>query len=103
MWGKMRDWLEHHGCIPNDERLVTQLTSVQIVKHDKDDRLIIESKDDMKARGLESPDDADALAMTFAFAVPTKERFHDAAMAVNKVTRSPGNFAARMKERAVKR
>ena len=35
-------------------------------RHDKRDRLVLESKEDMKKRGVDSPDDRDALALTFA-------------------------------------
>ena len=41
--------------------------------HDKSDRLVLESKEDMERRGLASPDDGDALALTFAAAVPPKK------------------------------
>ena len=34
--------------------------------HDKRDRVVLEAKEHMKARGLDSPDDGDALALTFA-------------------------------------
>jgi len=33
----------------------------------------LESKKDMKARGLASPDSADAIALTFAFSVAHRE------------------------------
>jgi hypothetical protein len=33
---------------------------------DKHDRLVLESKESMRKRGLHSPDDADALFLTFA-------------------------------------
>jgi phage terminase large subunit len=40
--------------------------------HDRRDRLVIESKESMKKRGLASPDDGDALALTFAMPVVVK-------------------------------
>ena len=48
-----------------DEALATDLTSVEY-GFKPDDSILLESKDAMKRRGLASPDDADALAMTFA-------------------------------------
>ena len=33
---------------------------------DKQDRICLESKEEMEERGLDSPDDGDALALTFA-------------------------------------
>ena len=64
MWGRMRDWLAN-GMIDADLQLETDLTGPGY-KHDAQDRLVLESKDDMKKRGLASPDGGDALALTFA-------------------------------------
>jgi hypothetical protein len=65
MWVAMRDWLDMGGQIPNDYRLMTDLTSVTYL-HNVRDQLQLEKKADMKKRGLSSPDSADALAMTFS-------------------------------------
>ena len=64
MWGRLRDWLRH-GAIDALADLETDLTGPSYF-HDKRDRLVLESKEDMKKRGLDSPDDGDALALTFA-------------------------------------
>lgn len=64
MWSKLRDWLPK-GSIDGTPRLETDLTGPGY-KHDKQDRVLLESKEDMKKRGLDSPDDGDALALTFA-------------------------------------
>ena len=48
--------------IPNDNELKNQLASLKI-QYTSDGRIKIESKDDMKKRGLKSPDKADALAI----------------------------------------
>lgn len=50
--------------IPNDEVLISQLASVRYY-YTKTGQIAIESKDDMKRRGLKSPDRADALAIAF--------------------------------------
>ncbi len=50
---------------PVDEELMAQLASLKW-KADSRGRIMIESKDDMKKRGLESPDDADAASIAFA-------------------------------------
>lgn len=71
MWSRMRDWLGSVGCIDAGPELETDLTGPGY-EHDKADRLLLESKEDMKARGLDSPDDGDALALTFAMAVRPK-------------------------------
>ena len=64
MWGQMRDWLGH-GCIDDDARLEQDVTGPDY-QHDKHDRIVLEAKERMKKRGLDSPDDGDALALTFA-------------------------------------
>lgn len=67
MWGKMRDWLAV-GAIDTSARLESDLTAPGYT-HDKRDRVVLEAKEHMKARGVDSPDDGDALAMTFALTV----------------------------------
>lgn len=70
MWGKMRDWLGQ-GSIDADTRLEQDVTGPGY-QHDKQDRIVLEAKEKMKKRGLDSPDDGDALALTFAAPVLTK-------------------------------
>lgn len=67
MWGRTRDWLAI-GCLERDEALATDLTSVEY-SFRPDDTILLESKESMKKRGLASPDDGDALALTFAYPV----------------------------------
>lgn len=64
IWAKMRHWLRG-GCIPADEQLRDDLIGPEY-GFDSEQRLELEKKDHMKKRGLASPDDADALACTFA-------------------------------------
>lgn len=73
MWGKVRDWLPK-GAIDQSPRLETDLTGPGY-KHDKQDRVVLESKEDMKKRDLDSPDDGDSLALTFAQPVMAQRRF----------------------------
>lgn len=70
MYGAMREWLKG-GAIPDDPELVSDLIGVQygFAMRDGREAIILEKKEDMKRRGLSSPDDADALAMTFAYPV----------------------------------
>lgn len=68
MWGRMREWLELGGCIEDDEDLITDLTGVEY-DYTPTNQLLLEKKEDMKDRGLPSPDNADALALTFAVKV----------------------------------
>lgn len=69
MWQRMKEWLSQGAvAIPNDRKLEAELTSVQY-SHDVNNAILLEKKDDMRKRGLPSPDMADALALTFAFPV----------------------------------
>ena len=64
VWGKTRDWLLS-GCeIPDDPELDADLTSPQYGFSAKQ-QVQLEKKEDMKKRGIASPDCADMLAMTF--------------------------------------
>jgi hypothetical protein len=76
MWSLVREFLQH-GAIDKDTRLATDLAG-PAVKMDKQDRICLESKEEMEKRGLDSPDDGDALALTFAHPVlPPKEQPDD--------------------------
>lgn len=70
MWFKMRDWIRSGGCIVNDIALKQDLAA-PTYRFNATDRIQLESKDDIKARGLPSPDIGDALALTFA--APVRE------------------------------
>lgn len=63
MWDQMREFL-HLGSIPNEPKLYQQLTGPGF--HHRSGRLVLESKEEMKQRGVESPHWADALALTWA-------------------------------------
>ena len=67
MWADMRDWLET-GCIDQDKELHGDLVGPEYYD-DKLDRILLEKKSDMLKRGLHSPDDGDALCLTFAHPV----------------------------------
>lgn len=72
IWGKLREWLQT-GYIPIDSDLITDLISPEYSYHPTTNRLQLESKDQMKRRGLASPDSAEALAMTFAREIARKD------------------------------
>ncbi len=67
MWGHMKEWCKA-GCLPDDRALAADLTAVDY-GYDATDAIRLERKDDMRKRGLASPDDGDALALTFAYPV----------------------------------
>jgi len=71
-WALMRSWLKRGGCIPNDPELMGQLEGREY-GYDADNAIKLERKDDMKKRGLSSPDRADSLALTFAMNVPPRK------------------------------
>jgi len=72
MWGRMREWLVQGGCIPDDEDLASDLAGPK-TKYRANGDWLLESKTDMKARGVRSPDKGDSAALTFA----SQEFFED--------------------------
>jgi hypothetical protein len=64
MYFRAAEWVKRGGCLPNDDELAKELTTPFYFF--KDGKLIIESKDDIKARLGFSPDKADAFVLTFA-------------------------------------
>jgi hypothetical protein len=65
MWGAVRAWVKG-GALPNDPELKAQLIG-PTYSYNTRNEIILESKEDMMKRGVESPDRADALALTFAY------------------------------------
>ena len=66
LWFKTKGWLEDRSCkIPNDDQLLAELTSIRYA-FTPGGKMKAESKDDMRKRGLKSPDLADALCLTMA-------------------------------------
>jgi hypothetical protein len=71
MWGYMKEWLKA-GCLPDDPELIADLGNVDY-GYDASNAILLERKDDMRKRGLASPDDGDALALTFAYPVAIRD------------------------------
>lgn len=66
LWWDTREWLARRDSrLPKDDKLIAELTTPKY-KFTSGGKIIVESKDDMKRRGLPSPDGADALVLTFA-------------------------------------
>jgi hypothetical protein len=76
MWGHIKELLEENMSnymlgvlgvleLPDDEKLVTQLTSRKW-RMGSNGRIYLERKEDMKKRGLQSPDRADGFVLAFA-------------------------------------
>lgn len=69
MYDRAAKWVRTEGCLPSgSNRLGSQLCEPHIKWGERGRRscLILEKKEDMRKRGVASPDDADALALTFA-------------------------------------
>jgi hypothetical protein len=74
MWDRMRQWLDG-ADIPDDPQLIIDLTTPEFGFQDKTMKMKLESKEDMKKRGADSPDSGDALALTFYHNAPMKSQF----------------------------
>lgn len=68
MWDGMKEWMNGADMPAGDNELRLALTGREYYFDDKE-RIRLERKKDMKKRGLASPDEADALAHTFAEAI----------------------------------
>ena len=68
MWCTMRDWLKEGGSVEDNPEIYNDLTAPDGFVNTSG-RFQVESKQDMKARGVQSPNFADALALTFAMPV----------------------------------
>ena len=67
LWFKGRDWFQDRACsMPQDEALIAELTS-PTYSFTSTGKMVVESKADLKKRGLRSPDLADAFLLTFAY------------------------------------
>lgn len=64
LWARMREWLQG-AMIDDHDKLRDDFCGPEYGFAGREDRLKLESKEDMKERGLASPDHADALALTF--------------------------------------
>lgn len=66
LWHKAKAWLEARDCwLPKDELLVAELATVRY-SFTSSGKIQIEGKDEIRKRGLASPDRADAFCLTFA-------------------------------------
>ena len=67
MWMASRDWLDQDGGadIPDDDGLQADACGPSY-KYDSNARVQLERKEDMRRRGVKSPDGWDAVALTFA-------------------------------------
>lgn len=80
MWDRMRKWLRSGGLIEDDPALKDDLTAPEY-GFDMKNRWQLETKDDMRARGLPSPDAADCLSMTFFEEIALRPEAPDGSLA----------------------
>lgn len=74
MYARLREWLKG-GCIDTDPRLFTDLTVHEYYYYGKaKDQIMLRNKEEIKDLIGRSPDDGDALALTFAVNVARKDR-----------------------------
>lgn len=83
MWKLTRDWLKEGGAIPPDPVLQQELIGPETVPR-VDGKIQLESKKDMKDRGLASPNRADALVLSFAFPVQSKQKIRQKSQTAKK-------------------
>lgn len=72
LWADMKSWLGG-ACIDNLQELLDDLTGPQYKFMGSSDKIMLETKEDMKKRGHASPDHADALACTFAVKIARRD------------------------------
>ncbi len=65
MHWKLAEWIREAGCLPRDQMLADELAAPRYW-FDKKGRVVLEQKQDIKARLGRSPDRSDAYALTFA-------------------------------------
>ena len=71
MLGRVKEWLLQAG-IPYDPKAFD--LGAPGYSHDRKVKLALEKKEDIKKRLKRSPDDGDALALTFARKLPDREK-----------------------------
>lgn len=70
MWWDMANWCKRGG-LPDEQEIEDDLCGREY-GYNGDNEIMVEKKKDMKKRGLSSPDNGDALALTFALPVAAK-------------------------------
>lgn len=80
MWWLLAEWIKQGGAIPNDPGLKLDLCAPTYNHRNAAGKLALESKDDIKKRGLPSPDIGDAYALTFAYPVAAPSSWQDHAL-----------------------
>ena len=77
LWFRAQEWFNGEVSMPDDPALISELVSVTYW-YESNGKIKVEGKDDLKDRGLRSPDLADAFCLTFAYTSP-----------INRLARKP--------------
>lgn len=88
MWGNVKHGMNNGLAIEDSQTLEEEFTSREYFLADKG-RIALESKDDLKSRGQPSPNDADALALTYAYPVGPRDPNKEAKDHLRRLGRDP--------------
>lgn len=88
LWGKMRDWIEREGCIDDSAELRRDLCgrTWEFQGGRDSGKKVLNDKRQMQKDGIPSPDDGDALALTFYPNIPRRDL---------RTSKRPGQMAVR--------
>lgn len=92
MWDRgAHEWLKAGGSLLADQELISDLCAPEYSYASRGERMLLESKEDMRMRGLRSPDSGDALVQTFFMPVaPSRRREAEAERIARKLRESRG-------------
>jgi hypothetical protein len=82
MWSNLKKALRGRFSLPDSDSLQGDLTGPGC-KYRSDGALLLESKDEMKKRGMPSPDEGDAVALCFS--EPAGSQFSTIAISIGKL------------------
>lgn len=68
-----REWVYNGGALPNDKELKEQMRTIQYQISKTTGKTLMEAKDDMKKRGLPSPDRLDMYTLTFGVRIARRD------------------------------
>jgi hypothetical protein len=72
-----REWIYNGGKLQNDKQTRDQCRTIQYYISKTTGKTYMESKEDIKGRGLPSPDRLDMYSLTFAVRIARRDRNHD--------------------------
>jgi len=77
MWWRLAEWVGGGGSLPNDHEILTDFCAPKYTFANVNNKIQLESKKQMKERGMPSPDIGDAYALTHAFEIAATAYFGD--------------------------